>query len=784
MKRLYTDEERAAYGTAGKWQAKWICHPEGSAEESALYCCRLEFGTTEEQTLRLKVSADQRYILFVDGVREGEGPERGDSDNWFFETYELTVSPGRHSLTALVWFIRYEDRPPVAQMFWRPGFLLECPELPELSTGSGPWRILKVPGYRIETPNHETYTGSRFTVRGAEVPRDFLSGGGDGWREPAVLWRASNKYMDRGREFLTKWHLRPCMLPAPYEGEIKGIRAVACDHPLSDSTEEVRIAPPEPAALAEWQSFFDGGSVTVPPETRVRVIADMGNYYCVRHRFLTVGGRGSRIRLRYAETLFEDLKTFRKGNRDEYLGKAYHGVGVDYYPGGARDEEYFSLWWYPGRYMEIYVETAGESLTLSSPEFGETHYDYAFDASFESSDGELYSFAPIALRALEMCTHETLMDCPFYEQLMYVGDTRLELLTVYSVSRDRHIAKKAVDTFDKSIGTEGLTKSRYPSHLEQHIPPFSLFYVAMVHDYLTYTGDRAFAAELMHGVRGVMDFFERHENGDGLLQAPQGWNFTDWVPGFPGGHSDYTARGVSGYYNAHWLYTLLKAAELEDFMGERALAERYRRRAEELLQRFDRTFWKEDRGLYSEDAAGALFWEHTQCLAILTGLLPEDRVRRITDALAEGRDIHRTTIYFSHYLLEAAAAAGRSDIFYDRLAFWSGLPKQGFRTTPESPEPPRSDCHAWGAHPLYHLQANALGVRPAEPGFGRVSVKPMLGRLKWAKGSMPHPAGSIECSYDNTGETLTGRVTLPRGVTGTLTANGRTIELKEGVNDF
>ena len=36
MKRLYTDEERAAYGTAGKWQAKWICHPEGSAEESAL----------------------------------------------------------------------------------------------------------------------------------------------------------------------------------------------------------------------------------------------------------------------------------------------------------------------------------------------------------------------------------------------------------------------------------------------------------------------------------------------------------------------------------------------------------------------------------------------------------------------------------------------------------------------------------------------------------------------------------------------------------------------------
>ena len=35
-----------------------------------------------------------------------------------------------------------------------------------------------------------------------------------------------------------------------------------------------------------------------------------------------------------------------------------------------------------------------------------------------------------------MCAHETYMDCPYYEQMMYVGDTRLEVLTTYAISRD------------------------------------------------------------------------------------------------------------------------------------------------------------------------------------------------------------------------------------------------------------------------------------------------------------------------------------------------------------
>ncbi|MBQ9358548.1 MAG: alpha-L-rhamnosidase, partial [Abditibacteriota bacterium] len=776
MKKVFTRQETEEYIRKGEWQANWIAHPEASAEASALYCYRLTFEITDETTAAINVSADQRYLLFLDGVKQGEGPERGDHDNWFFETYELALGKGIHTISALSWFIKYEDRPPVAQIFWRPGFILECRELPGINTGSGPWKAMKVPGFSIDDPNRETYTGSRFAIHGDLVPWGFLTGAAGDWKEPAVLWKGSNKYLGRKREFLTKWHLRPSLLPAQYEQPAGPPRAVCCDRPSGPATEALKVSPSDPGELSEWQRFFDGaGTVVIPAKTRLRVIGDMGDYRCVYHRLLVSGGRQSLVRVRYAECLFEDLASFTKGNRDEYMGKYYHGVGCSYYPGGSVEEIYQTLWWIPGRYVEFYIETGASALTLEAFEQTETHYNYDFKAEFESSDLRVSSFVPIARRALEMCTHETLMDCPFYEQLMYAGDTRVELLAVYASSGDTAIARKAIDTFDKSIGTEGLTKSRYPSHLEQHIPPFSLFYVGMVHDYYMYTGDREFLAELMHGIRSIMDFFDRHINDRGLLQAPLGWNFTDWVPGFPGGHSKYTAEGVSGYYSVHYLYTLVMAAVLEHYMGEAELSARYMSRTESLMDSIDRAFWQEEAGLYSEDEEGTMFWEHTQCLAVLSGFLSEERKQRIMDSLREKDGIHRTTIYFSHYLLEAASSAGRSDIFYDRLAFWSGLAEQGFRTTPESPEPPRSDCHAWGAHPLYHLQNNILGIQPVRPGFAGVSVKPLLGELLWARGSTPCPAGMIECSFTQKDGRLSGTVVLPKGVTGTLEANRTTL---------
>jgi hypothetical protein len=67
-----------------------------------------------------------------------------------------------------------------------------------------------------------------------------------------------------------------------------------------------------------------------------------------------------------------------------------------------------------------------------------------------------------------------------------------------------------------------------------------------------------------------------------------------------------------------------------------------------------------------------------------------------------------------------------------------------------------------------------LGIRPASAGFKTVTIRPQLGPLDGAKGSMVHPAGgTIDIDVRQVNGKLTGSVQLPGGVGGVLIANGK-----------
>ena len=121
----------------------------------------------------------------------------------------------------------------------------------------------------------------------------------------------------------------------------------------------------------------------------------------------------------------------------------------------------------------------------------------------------------------------------------------------------------------------------------------------------------------------------------------------------------------------------------------------------------------------------------------------------------------------AHYLFEALAEAGRGDAILDRLDPWFALQAHGFRTVYESPGEPRSDCHAWGSHPLYHYAASLLGIRPAGLGFDAVHIHPQIGGLREASARIMHPkAGPIEVDISGLGERRVARIVLPPGLSG------------------
>ncbi len=97
----------------------------------------------------VRVSADNRFILWVNGKRAGDGPARGDLGHWRYEKFDLAplLKAGDNLITATVW--NWGVYAPVAQMSDRTAFLLESEATGDatISTPDG-WMVEEEPGHR------------------------------------------------------------------------------------------------------------------------------------------------------------------------------------------------------------------------------------------------------------------------------------------------------------------------------------------------------------------------------------------------------------------------------------------------------------------------------------------------------------------------------------------------------------------------------------------------------------------------------------------------------------
>lgn len=791
---------QARWNQRGEWPCRWV----GLWEKVVppfVAAYRLRFRVDHQVTLHLHVTADERYELYLNGRRLGRGPERGDGRNWFFETYEETFLPGVHVLVARTWALG--ECAPIAQFSLCPGFLL-CPDEEAywdlLATGRAPWEAKRLEGYSFTSPMAAFGIGYQIDFDAKRFSWGFEKGEGEGWLPVHLLhpgYSASSFH-----EVLPHEHtLAPAQLPAMLDeplwlGQARHISAPALSetHAIPLRTEDNLLQ-----ELPAWNALLSGKApLVIPAYTRRRVIVDLGDYYCVYPQVIVSGGKAGTLRLHWQESLFENLQTWDKGHRGQVEGKYFttmwwnrDGIGDLFRLDGGERRVLESLWWHAGRYLEILVETSDQPLTIEQLYFHETRYPLELESDFKASDPRLAQVIPLGVRALQMCSHETYMDCPFYEQLMYAGDTRLECLVTYVTARDDRLPKKALQMFDLSRLSCGLTQSRYPSRLRQMIPPFSLWWVSMIYDHLYWRGNIEFIRQCLPGMRAVLDFFLSLRQEDGLLASPAGWNYMDWVPAWNSGEPPGALEGqVCAPINWQVAYALSRAALVEEACGESELAQRCRRLGQDLVSALTRHFWSPQAGLFADDSDFRIFSEHSQCLAVLSGWLTPEHQSAIAENLFTRPDLTRTTVYFMHYFFEACRELERIDRLLERLSIWFEMKELDFKTTYESADPHsnRSDCHAWGAHPVYHYFASILGIRPSSPGFTTVEIRPQLGSLESAGGRLIHPSGVIEVEFNRRGEMVTGIVSLPAGVSGLLRQSsihgqaGVSIPLRPGRN--
>lgn len=768
-------------------EAAWIWHPEfgnvsapshaplfsGGWRGPMLLRFRKCFQATVGDPLRIHVSADERFELYLDGKRLARGPDRSDVEHWSYATYDLRLEQGEHRLEALAWTIG--PFAPVAQMSWRGGFILKAdgPYDNQLTTGKGNWEVAKLEGYDFAPGIF--FAGAQITAR--ECGPQWK----DGIYTKPVVVRPALRSQPYG-ESSAGWKLFPARLPDQIDREVLTGRAAAVGEGTLGRDVPIQAEAARDPRLTNWLSLVQGkGLVVVPPNTETFMLWDLENYFCAYPLCEVNGGAGATITWGWAESLYLP-KSEAKGHRAEFVGKTFRGMTDTFLPSGGTNKKFSSLWWRAGRWCLIQVKTASEPLTIHRLALNETRYPLQNESSFDAGDEQLPGVIQLAVRGMQMCSHETLMDCPYYEQLMYVGDTRLELLTTDVMTRDDRLVKRAIELFDFSRRNWGFVNERFPAFSPQHSPTFSMIWALMLHDYAMWRNDPEFVRARAIGLRSMLEHFEPYVNTAGLLEKLPGWPFMDWVPEWEVGNAPDGVKGISGLNNLLYVYALQKSAEVEDSLGEPLLAQRLRAKAQRTAGAVRERFWVEDRGLMADNLAHTEFSEHSQCLALLTETLEGDQARRCFETLLSAPDLKRTTIYFSFYLLETWRKFGRGDLIVGRMGFWKELVKRGLKTPVEMPGDTRSDCHAWGSHPLFHLHASIAGIRPASPGFRTVRIAPQPGSLPKIVSQTPHPDGIIALDLKFDGAVCRGSVTLPAGITGTFVWQGKEQELKAGPN--
>jgi hypothetical protein len=336
-----------------------------------------------------------------------------------------------------------------------------------------------------------------------------------------------------------------------------------------------------------------------------------------------------------------------------------------------------------------------------------------------------------------------------------------------------------------------LPQSSWPSVLKQVIPPFALLWIGSLHDYWMQQPETAVLTRTLNGTRAVLDEFARNVQPSGLVgPMPGTWPFVDWRPGLDGWA--YRDKGLlSCIITMQYFGALGEAADLERALGDPVRAERYKAAAKRVRDGLNTQCWDAQRGLYADTPAKTQFSQHGAALAVLYDIAPPDQHKALLEKVmvpGSGIDapagITGMSYYFSFYLARALEHAGLADRYVDLLKPWRAMLQRNFTTWPETPDPSRSDTHAWSAHPTVGLTSYVAGIKPDAPGFARVRIEPHLGALTTLEAAVAHPRGLIETKYSVHGGSLSAAITLPDGLTGVFAWKGRTQPLTSGKNEI
>lgn len=457
---------------------------------------------------------------------------------------------------------------------------------------------------------------------------------------------------------------------------------------------------------------------------------------------------------------------------------------TDYYTAAKGLQTWSPITWRGFRYLCV---SASDSIIFKSISAINRHYNYNYEGSFECSDPLLNEIYQTGIATLLLCAQDTYMDTPWREQTHYVaGDTRfLQKYAYYPFGLSSEFLMRYnifSGAWSQRWSAEGAIRSRYPTGylLEEgtsvYLVDYELEYVIMLGEYYRYFGKPEPLQQVYPNLKKLMGYFEKFKGKEhGLLTKIPGWIVLDHPDTYPMDLKDEITAMNCLYYEA-----LKQAAFIAKTINhDDAQAGKWNEQAGELKLNIRKWLWSPEKQLFLDSYGSTQCSQQTQVYAMLYGLAEPDELPAMQEAVA---NMNRSSEQsFSYYLLHA---------MFDAKPQWSlDFIRKNWGDQMKSPlfngawhenwdiasitSDLMTTSHAWCSGPTALLPQKVLGVEPISNGWQHFAVQPNPCDLKWAKGIVPTPFGSIYVNWENKAEELFKLyVLVPTGTTAKISVPG------------
>lgn len=361
-----------------------------------------------------------------------------------------------------------------------------------------------------------------------------------------------------------------------------------------------------------------------------------------------------------------------------------------------------------GRYVLFQLSGEADCEVRFRPRIRIAEYPLGATKQLHTGDELLDGVIRMCENTMRSCLQETFVDCVWRESSQWLGDALPQGFTLLVMGDDaRPIRTVLLDTA-QGIYADGLLPSVAPAEVHAYtIPRYSCMWVELLAHYYAHTADGELVQYLWPTLKQVLAGLLSYQNGQGLLTHPAGRRFyIDWSP---------TAQSDPHLvYNLHVVLALQTAADLAaTFQPE--LAPLWQERAVRLKQCCRDAYWHN--GRWWDDLGRTTCSQLGGAMALLVDAVSADDVEPLLDEII-GRSLNLddehtdgemvlASPFMHHYLFEALRKCGWEAAVVDIIKLrWGRWVKQGYPTTWENWNvdfPDGSQCHAFSAHPRYHL---------------------------------------------------------------------------------